>query len=255
MFLDSKRIVALLLACPLFAQTAAQSSKVDATGSVVGQAVIAIARERAAAFEKGDCQKWASYLDPDFHDIEGNGTTGVEKLVQECEQFKTLPQYRMQRILSDFHVTLIGQTVAVLDYHYDVRETFGSVVLSDPHRQIDIYEKRDGRWVGVQAVSAIEVTDPPAAEMSGAQLDPYVGEYRWVGAPMVDKVTRKGDKLFIQATGDLEPTELVPESAGTFFIRGQLARVSFVRDKNGSVTEENAFSPTDHQGYHAKRVK
>ena len=240
----------LAFTCPVWSQTASVGQNTDEE-----QAVIAAARGRAAAFVAGDCQGWMAYVDEHFRDIEGNGSTGAERLVKECQQARNLPDYKMERILSDFHLQMITNAIAVLDYRYEVKEHFGEILLTDPHRQIDTYEKRQGKWIAMLAVSAIEVTDPPVASIAPSSLDAFTGQYTWVGTRMVDTITRKGNQLFIQTTGDLDPTELLPESPDTFFIRGQLARLAFVRDKSGAVIGEHAYSPSDHQGYQAKKIR
>ncbi len=56
---------------------------------------------------------------------------------------------------------------------------------------------------------------PPSPRSIPPPLD-YTGEYAWEGAHMVDTMTRKGDKLYIQTTGDDMPTEIVPQSPDTF---------------------------------------
>ncbi len=100
--------------------------------------------------------------------------------------------------------------------------------------------------------------DPPVAKIDPAILDDYTGQYAWVGARMVDTVTRKGGKLYIQTTGDDAPTELVPQSADTFFVRGAMDRDTFVRDASGKVVENRGYGadagPTA-AGYRAKKIK
>jgi hypothetical protein len=49
---------------------------------------------------------------------------------------------------------------------------------------------------------------------------PVVVWWWWVGSRNVETVTRKTDKLYIQGTWEASPTELLPEKADTFFVRG-----------------------------------
>ena len=72
---------------------------------------------------------------------------------------------------------------------------------------------------------------------------------------MVDTVTRKGDKLYLQTTGDAGPTELVPESPDTFFIRSSLNRDTFVRDQSGKVVGNRGYSIDNGGGYRATKIK
>lgn len=69
-------------------------------------------------------------------------------------------------------------------------------------------------------------------------------------------MTRKGDKLYIQTTGDTGPTELVPQGADVFFVRGSLNRTAFVRDSGGKVVENRGYSAdTGRTAYSAKKIK
>ncbi len=64
--------------------------------------------------------------------------------------------------------------------------------------------------------------------------DLYLGEYDF-GSKRVFKVTRKGDHLFGQLTGQ-GAIELFPESETEFFCKAVKARVSFVKNGGGAVT-------------------
>jgi hypothetical protein len=132
------------------------------------------------------------------------------------------------------------------------------LVLNETLRQVDTYEKRQGKWVALLAVSAAVIPDPPVAKVDSTSFDDFTGEYAWVGAPFVDTVTRKGDRLYVQGSWEESPTELLREKTDTFFVRGgvdHMARGTFVRDKTGRVIEERVYSPADGQGYSAKKVK
>jgi CubicO group peptidase (beta-lactamase class C family) len=65
--------------------------------------------------------------------------------------------------------------------------------------------------------------------------DAYVGEYE-LGPGFVFTVTREGDRLMIQATGQPK-TELFPTSETNFFPRVVRADFTFVKDAEGRVTQ------------------
>jgi hypothetical protein len=71
---------------------------------------------------------------------------------------------------------------------------------------------------------------------------------------MIDTVTRKGDKLYVQTTGDEAPNELIPLGADTFAVHASHVRVTFLRDKDGRVIEEHNYSP-DGEDVHAMKIK
>lgn len=121
---------------------------------------------------------------------------------------------------------------------------------------MDTYEKRNGKWIALFCVEVGQVQDPPIAKIDSAVLDEYAGQYAWVGARMVDTITRKGDKLYIQTTGDDAPTELMPQGSDTFFFPGSLNRDTFVRDGSGKVVGNHGYS-ADHEqtgGYSAAKI-
>ena len=70
-------------------------------------------------------------------------------------------------------------------------------------------------------------------EGPGPDLDDYVGSYDYGRAMMT--VTREGDRLFAQLTGQ-QPYEIFPSAPDEFFWKVVEARVEFLRDANGQVT-------------------
>jgi len=64
--------------------------------------------------------------------------------------------------------------------------------------------------------------------------DAYVGKYQ-LAPTFALTVTREGDKLFAQATGQGK-NEIFPESETKFFLRAVDAQISFVKDESGKVT-------------------
>lgn len=179
--------------------------------------------------------------------------------MDECQQAaRVIPGHKIERLASGFHLQFVGN-VALVDYVYEFREHFGEIVLSTTLRQVDTYEKRQGKWIALLAVSAAVIPDPPVAKVDSASFDDFAGEYASVRSWIIDRVTRKGDKLYVQSTGEDSPTELLPENAETFFVRGggidPQARVTFERDKAGRVIGERVYCATDGQGYYAKKIK
>jgi hypothetical protein len=223
------------------------------------QEIVSAARARAKACASGDAQAWATFVDANFRDIEGNATATRKQIMDECQQAaRVIPGHKIERLASGFHFQFVGN-VALVDYVYEFREHFGEIVLSTTLRQVDTYEKRQGKWIALLAVSAAVIPDPPVAKVDSASFDDFAGEYASVRSWIIDRVTRKGDKLYVQSTGEDSPTELLPENAETFFVRGggidPQARVTFERDKAGRVIGERVYCATDGQGYYAKKIK
>jgi hypothetical protein len=234
-------------------------TQTNASASTDEQEIASAARARANACASGDAQTWATFVDANFRDIEGNATATRKQIMDECQQAaRVIPGHRIERLASDFHFQFVGN-VALVDYLYEFKEHFGEITLVENIRQVDTFEKRQGKWVALLAVSAEAMPDPPVAKIDSATLDDFTGEYAWAGSQFIDTVTRKGDKLYIEGSWEDSPTELFPEGTDTFFDRGggvsPLARSTFIRDKTGRVIEEHVYSPADGQGYHAKKIK
>jgi CubicO group peptidase (beta-lactamase class C family) len=68
-----------------------------------------------------------------------------------------------------------------------------------------------------------------------ATYDSYVGRYA-LATNLVLTVTREGDRLMIQGTGQAK-IEILPESETQFFINGSDAMINFMKISNGSVTQ------------------
>jgi hypothetical protein len=250
----------LFLAVNAVAQSAAPGSvQTTASTNADEQQIISAARARANACAAGDTQTWATFVDANFRDIEGNATGTRKQIMDECQQAaRVIPGHKIERLVSEFHFQFVGN-IALVDYLYEFKEHFGELTLTENLHQVDTFEKRQGKWVALLAVSAEVMPDPPVAKIDSATLDDFTGEYAWAGSQFVDTVTRKGDRLYIQGSWEDSPTELLPEIADTFFNRGggvsPMARSTFVRDKAGRVTEERVYSPADGQGYHAQKIK
>src|SRR6266700_440958 len=251
-------LVSFLWAFPAMAQSGHPgTADANSSGSAVEQEIISLARSRADALKNHACGKWASLVADDFQDIEAFGTESRDVLLNGCRQEAQIESgCKSEREVSDFHFRFTGN-FAFVYYLYKITEHCGEHTFPNPHRQVDTYEKRKGKWVALYAVEVPQVEDPPVAKIDPVILDEYTGQYAWAGARMVDTVTRKGDKLYIQTTGDSAPTELVPQSADTFFVRGSLNRSHFIRDGNSKVVESQGYSADAGQagGYNAKKIK
>jgi hypothetical protein len=245
----------ILSAALLTTSAIAQDNK---PASPAEQEIMSVARARANSLTNNECDKWASYVADDFQDIEGGGAESRDQLLNGCRRAAhSTSECKSERALSDFHFQFV-RNFAFVHYQYGITEHCGYLSWPSNHRQVDTYEKRNGKWIALYAVEVGIPQDPPVAKIDPAILDDYTGQYAWEGAHRVDTVTRKGDKLFIQATGDDAPFELVPQSADSFFIRGALDRNTFIRDASGKVVENRGYDadagPTA-PAYRAKKIK
>ena len=86
---------------------------------------------------------------------------------------------------------------------------------------------------------APRVADAPAArtvaKVDPARYDAYVGDYE-LAPGFILSVTREGDRLMTQATGQ-EKVEIFPSSETEFFLKVVDAQITFVRGPEGNVDE------------------
>jgi len=212
--------------------------------------LVAAAKARADAYARGDCSAWAQFVSPEFRFIDQSGhATTREQQEKECEPGKNSP--RNERVLSDFH-SQIQSDLAFVDYRYDESERWGTTEIKKTFRQLDTFQRRQGKWLVVYAIRVQIFDDPVPAKLDPSTYDTYVGRYA-LNESVIDTVTRQGDTLFIRAPDEPSPTELLPERADTFFVRGDPTRFTFVRDGNGKVILLDAHLP-EHRLYQEKRL-
>jgi len=219
------------------------------------QELMAAIRGRGTAFATGDCKTYESYVSADFTEIEGFGLTSHDALLKQCQKSQSAPAgFRREAVRSDFTFKFLGN-VAIVTYRGKDIQHFGNFTATESYRGVDTWEKRNGKWLTVWFVFVPVFDDPPAAKIDPATLDDFTGEYAWEGVNgMIDTITRTGDRLYLQTTGDDAPTELIRESNDTFAIHASPDRVTFLRGRDGRVVEEHPHSP-DGQGSHNKKIK
>ena len=83
-------------------------------------------------------------------------------------------------------------------------------------------------------LKALVAPAPAEAKVDSALYDAYAGEYQ-LGPGFVLAVTREGDRLMTQATGQ-QKIEIFPETETHFFLKVVDAQIDFVRDETGKVT-------------------
>ncbi len=133
----------------------------------------------------------------------------------------------------EVQVRLHGDTAIVTGRIVQKAERPGQDSFGFQSRFTDTFLKRQGRW---QVVARHYSRLPP--ERTAIKLDPkiydaYVGEYE-IAPNIVFHVTKEGDKLTSQVTGQPK-AEMLPESESGFFVQGIPAQFIFIRDEKGQV--------------------
>ena len=89
---------------------------------------------------------------------------------------------------------------------------------------------------GGQTIQAPKMKEQSVAVVDPAAFDAYVGKYDYGQRKAVLTVTREGNQLFAQMTGQPK-FEIFPSSATEFFWKVVNAKIAFVRNEAGKVTK------------------
>ncbi len=152
--------------------------------------------------------------------------------------------------VADLEVHVYGDT-AVVRYRVTEYAELGGQKVSGEQRRVETYVRRDGGWLLVAGAEGVIPAEPAVAKIDPKLYDAYVGRYEYVPGA-VDTVTREGDRLMVQPTGEPKQ-EVFPENETTFFAKGQDWRLVFVKDEQGRVT--SMIFRQGGKDFVAKRIK
>ena len=153
--------------------------------------------------------------------------------------------------LGELHSRRIGE-FAIVDCEVTEIVPFVPRELRFPYHETDVFVMRRGNWLFLQHAETRTLTQPTPVMPDISVLDTYVGRYEWWPG-YSETFTRRGDKLFVQAPGDMSPTPLRAASNESFFVDGAPDLLVFVRDANGKITHEILHS-ADGQVFIARKV-
>jgi D-alanyl-D-alanine-carboxypeptidase/D-alanyl-D-alanine-endopeptidase len=141
-------------------------------------------------------------------------------------------------ILKKFDTVMVWHNGGTGGYHsfigFDQKQRKGVVVLSNSTNSID-----DIGFHLLESKYPVAKFEAPkerkAIKLEAKILDAYVGEYQVVPGFGLT-VSREGDQLFAQATGQ-NKFELFAETETDFFLKVVDAQITFVKDDKGQVTQ------------------
>ncbi len=116
-------------------------------------------------------------------------------------------------------------------FFWKVVEAEVTFVKDDKGRVVRAIHKQGG-----QTIDAPRLEDLQAVRVDPKALDAVVGRYDYGGGASILTVTREGDRLFAQLTGQPK-FEIFPKSETEFFWKVVNAQVTFVKDKDGKVVK------------------
>ncbi len=89
---------------------------------------------------------------------------------------------------------------------------------------------------GPVAIEAPKLENQAAIQLAPSALDSYVGKYDYGQGKVIMTVSREGDRLFAQLTGQPK-FEIFPKSETVFFWKVVPAQITFVKDAAGKVAK------------------
>lgn len=187
-------------------------------------------QELLEAITSGSAAVWERLLDPRVSFTNEDGELRSKRAM--VADIRPLPKTITGTItLTDFKATVHGD-VAVTTHVDDEHETFHGHALHCQYRTTDTWIRTTQGWrlIGSQVLALR--TDPPAVELTPAQLDEFVGTYA-LAPDLHYEIRHRGAVLIGQETGRT-PDTLRAETRDVLFVPGRPRyRKVFWRDGEG----------------------
>jgi ketosteroid isomerase-like protein len=138
------------------------------------------------------------------------------------------------RNISDLHLQVNGD-IGIISYHVDKEDRIGNQSIKSETRDLDIYERRSGKWILIsRAIVPLPYPNRAPAIVDSSVYGSYVGVYDF-GDNFLVTVKTEGDKLLIFNSEDKTPQRLLPFSNISFYLDKSSGVLTFVRDTKGKV--------------------
>ncbi len=132
--------------------------------------------------------------------------------------------------------------MAIVDCEVTEIVPFGPRQLRMPLHETDVFVLQGDHWLFKEHAETHALDSPKVMTPDTRLLDDYVGRYEW-WPEYIDTITRKGDQLYGQATGDSAAAPLRAATDESFFVEGDPGLTVFVRGVGGKVTHELIHFP------------
>lgn len=225
-------IVATILALSFFCFGLGNSVQKPAQASKDEQELRKLEDEWLSTYLRGDKASFDRIVADDFSGTDESAT--LRNKAQERELIQAPPSSIKTSLTNeDLRVRIYGDA-AIITGRIVVRTQLPEQAeISFQSRFTDTFMKREGHWqVAARHYSRL----PPqrtAVTLDPKTYDEYVGQYE-LAPNLIITVTRQGDRLMSQATGQPQ-FELLPESEIAFFIKDLSALFIFIRARHGEV--------------------
>ncbi|HET6671143.1 MAG TPA: DUF4440 domain-containing protein [Pyrinomonadaceae bacterium] len=214
------------------------------------QALRRLEDEWLGSYLRGDKATFDRIVADDFTGTDESAT--LRNKMQERELLQPpSPSIKTSLTNDDLRVRIYGDAAIVTGRIVAKIQPSGQSDIVFQSRFTDTFLRRQGHW----QVASRHYSRLPA-ERTSVKIDPrvydqYVGQYE-LASNVVFTVTKEGDKLMNQATGQPK-LELLPESEIGFFIKDFSALFIFMRGQNGEVNR--LLTIQDGRIISAKRIK
>jgi len=243
----------LTIAALLFALASALAAQTT-TKSPEEQELLRIIHDLSSSALRGDRAIMQRYLAASYIETSDDGRVITKaQVLKTFADFQPPPESMKPAIdLDDIQVHRYGDTY-VVSFRGTFQAETPSQKLSNSFRTTQVWLSRDGRWQLVAAHDSAIPRERVAVKVDPRVYDAYVGQYE-IAPDDVVSVTREGDQLMEQETGQQLKIELLPASETTFFSKRLREQTIFVRDEKGQVTHV-VFSWPDGLELKAKKIK
>jgi len=236
-------LASVLTSKPALAQT---TTKISSADSVLHDLIV----RRLAAVSAGNGTAYLRLVSTKFVHVDD---AGIRRTVHQMPSFiASIGSNHPRFEVGPVDARRFG-SIAVVDCAVTEYASAGPRELRSPLHETDVFVLQRGRWLFLNHQETHVLSLPkPAAPNIGA-LDDYVGRYEW-SPGFIDTITRRGNHLYAQQTGDSTATLLYPASGESYFTAGDPSLIIFARNAGGKVTHYILHWP-DGQVTLAKKLK
>ncbi len=224
----------LLLALALSGGTSASSGANPLPADDVFRKLIL---QRVEAHSRGDAAGYRKLLADDFVHVDD---AGKRRTVDEMQTLVVANRSHWE--VDKLHARPLGESMAIVDCEVTEIVPFGPLQLRMPLHETDVFVLQGDRWLFKEHAETHALDSPKVIKPDTRLLDDYVGRYEWWPG-YIDTITRKGDQLYWQSTGDSAAAPLRAATDESFFAEGDPSLTVFVRGVDGKVTHELIHFP------------
>ncbi len=188
--------------------------------------------QRVEAHSRGDLPGYLKLLAEDFVHVDD---TGKRRTVNDMQAIVVANRSHWE--VDKLHARPLGESMTIVDCEVTEIVPLGPRETRTPLHETDVFVLQGDRWLFKQHAETLVFDSPKAVTPNTRLLDDYVGRYEWWPG-YIDTITRKGDQLYGQSTGDSTAAPLLAATDESFFVEGDPGLTVFVRGVDGKVTHE-----------------